>query len=89
MFYIIHTLLEKIKDKVPYRNEDILSFSPIPLEDFLLLFPNVLSGIFTHILKGIYTNGYTTTIFLNDIGKQNQKVFGIEALHVHFAIKNN
>ncbi len=28
MFYIIHyTLLEKkIKDKVPYRNEDILSF---------------------------------------------------------------
>ncbi|KLA21878.1 hypothetical protein B4158_0190 [Bacillus cereus] len=27
-------------------------FSILSLEDFLLLFPNVLSGIFTHILKG-------------------------------------
>ena len=90
MFYIIHTLLEKKKTRYPIvMRISCLLFFPIPLEDFLLLFPNVLSGIFTHILKGIYTNGYTTTIFLNDIGKQNQKVFGIEALHVHFAIKNN
>ena len=59
-----------------------LLFFLFPLKDFPLLFPNVLSGIFTHILKGIYTNGYTTTILLNDIGKQNQKASGIEALHV-------
>ncbi|EDX61670.1 hypothetical protein BC03BB108_0195 [Bacillus cereus 03BB108] len=29
-----------------------LLFFLFPLKDFLLLFPNVLSGIFTHILKG-------------------------------------
>ena len=60
----IHIIKEKIKDKVPYLNEDILSFIFIfPLKDFLLLIPNVLSGIFTHILKGhIYKwihNNYT------------------------------
>ncbi|MDR4144750.1 hypothetical protein FO511_28685 [Bacillus paranthracis] len=38
-------------------------FFIFPLKDFLLLIPNVLSGIFTHILKGhIYKwihNNYT------------------------------
>ena len=66
-----------------------LLFFPYSFRGFPSPFPECIKRDFTHILKGIYTNGYTTTIFLNDIGKQNQKVFGIEALHVHFAIKNN
>ncbi|EMI9090565.1 DUF4931 domain-containing protein [Bacillus cereus group sp. RP37] len=48
-----------------------LLFFLSPLKDFLLLFPNVLSGIFYTYFKGAHIQMDTQQLyFLNDIGKQ-------------------
>ena len=52
-------------------------------------FPECIKRDFYTYFKGAYIQMDTQQLyFLNDIGKQNQKVFGIEAPHVHFALKN-
>ncbi|MCV5404322.1 hypothetical protein OFM88_32760, partial [Escherichia coli] len=63
---------EKIKDKVPCCNEDILSFIfPIPFKGFSSPFPECIKRNFYTYLKGAYIQMDTQQLyFLNDIGKQ-------------------
>ena len=66
-----------------------LLFFHIVFRGFPSPFPECIKRDFYTYFKGAYIQMDTQQLyFLNDIGKQNQKVFGIEALHVHFAIKN-
>ena len=57
----------------------------IPFKGFSSPFPECIKRDFYTYFKGAYIQMDTQQLyFLNDIGKQNQKASGIEALHVLF-----